>query len=399
MFLYDDDALSTGALIGGWVIERLVARGSMSNVYLATGGLEVHAALKVLHKTHLHDRVALERRALEARALGSVAHPGVVRCLDKGELPSGLPYLALEWLEGETLAQRVAKDGPLPLAEATGVLEALCAVVAATHAAGLVHRDLKAENVFCLSGGGIKLLDFGVARQLEARGTALTSTGHVIGTPIALAPEQLRGGPTSEATDVYALGVLVHVMLAGRPPFEGEALLDLEELHLHAAPPPLSARAAVPPALDAVVQRCLEKEPAARHAGAPQLWQAWQAALDRPADTLAVGLSVRLEPDGDDGWGALERLEREAAVRLARSGFELASEAVLVFGTRLEHGEPGEVERRWRAFAAGLKRELGAPGVRVQAAVRVAAARVEGGSLVDSEALHPLEWPPDAGVE
>ncbi len=402
MYLYADDALSPGAFIGGWVVERLVARGSMSTVYRADGGSRGPAALKVLRQAHLHDRVALERFALEARALEQVQHPCVVRCLDRGELPSGLPYLAFEWLEGETLSQRVGREGPLGLAEATALLEVLCSAVAATHAAGLVHRDLKAENVFCLSGGAVKLLDFGIARRRDAAGPGLTSTGHVMGTPIALAPEQIRGEPTSEATDVYALGVLVHVMLTGRPPFESDVLLDLEAMHLRSAPPALSSRARTSPALDAVTQRCLEKDPAARWADAPSLWRAWSAALSAPSGTLAAGISVQVsagDSASDETWEHVDRVERAAAAALERAGFELASDAVLVLGTRLEHGDAREIDARWRAFAQGLRRTLAAPaGVTVSLSVHVAPARVEDGALAESDVLHPLEWPPSARV-
>lgn len=401
MFLYTDDALSEGAFIGGWVVERLVARGSMSNVYCAGGGSRGRAALKVLHRAHLHDRVALERFELEARALDAVRHPAVVRCLERGELASGLPYLALEWLDGEILSQRVARAGPLELEAATAYLEVLCSAVAATHAAGLVHRDLKAENVMCLDGGALKLLDFGIARELAPRGTGLTSTGHVIGSPIALAPEQIRGEPTSQATDVYQLGVLIHVMLAGRPPFDSHVLLDLETAHVHGVPPRLSSRARTPPALDAVVGRCLEKDPAARLPDAAALWRAWTAALGGTG-ALAVGLTVEVSaPDSapDEAWDHVERLERACTAALARAGFELHSDAVLVLGTRLEHGEPGEIAARWRAFAGGLRAELAPPpGVRVRLAVHVAPARVEGGALVESAVLHPHRWPASAVV-
>lgn len=400
MFLYGRDDLAPGAFVGGWVVERLVARGSMSNVYAATGAAGLRAALKVLHQAHLHDRVALERFALEARALSTLRHPAVVRPLGHGELPSGLPWLALEWLDGTTLAERVAREGPLTLAQAGEVLEVLCSAVAATHSAGLVHRDLKAENVFCVAGGGVKLLDFGVARQLEDQGTSLTSTGHVIGTPIALAPEQIRQGPTSAMTDVYALGVLLHVMLAGRPPFEAEVVVDLEALHLRSTPPALSARARTPPALDAVAARCLEKKPEARYPDAAALWRAFQQALGSPADALAVGITVELlvpHDAPDAAWEQVERLERQAAAMLEQAGFAVPSDGVLVLGTRLDDGAPAAVEAKWRAFARSLKGDLGA-AVPARVAVRVAKARVESGVLVESEVLRPLEWPDSATV-
>ncbi|MBL8956147.1 MAG: serine/threonine protein kinase [Myxococcaceae bacterium] len=393
MYLYQDDALAPGAFIGGWVVERLVSRGVMSNVYRADGGPRGRAALKVLHHAYLHDRVALERFDLEARALAAVEHPAVVRCIDRGELPNGLPYLALEWLDGEPLSSRVERDGPLDLVRASALLEILCSAVGATHAIGLVHRDLKAENVFCLKDGRVKLLDFGIARQFGDAGAGLTTAGHVMGTPIALAPEQIRGGKTSPATDVYALGVLIHVMLTGRPPFDSNVLVDLESMHLNDRSPPLSARARTPPALDVVTRRCLEKEPGARYADAAALWLAWRDALGKPADTLAAGITVRVhaaEGASDEVWEHVDRLERAAGAALERAGFELASDAVLVLGTRDDRGDPAEVAQRWRTFAEGLKREL-APvaGIDVAIAVHVGS---------ESQVLHPLEWPKTSRV-
>ncbi len=402
MFLYADDALAPGAFIDGWVVDRLVARGAMANVYQAVGTGGVRVALKVLHTAHLHDAVALQRFAREREFMQLVVHPAVVCCLGSGELANGLPFLVLEWLEGTTLAERVTQRGPMPLAEVTQVLEQLCSAVQATHEAGLVHRDLKAENVYCVAEGGLKLLDFGIARQTGNSQLPLTSTGHLLGTPIALAPEQIRGSATSAATDIYSLGVLIYVALTGRPPFEAQSLIDLEALHFKATPPALGSRVQVPPALEAVVARCLEKEPAARYTSAAALWLAWQEALkDTGHLGLAVGVMGRFEaaPDSSEAtFQALEAIEQRATLAFVSAGLALVSEGAVLLGCRIAEGDPVATLARWRAFAINLKGVLATPDVSVSLWVRVSPVKVEAGKIAQGEVLRPLSWPPSSAV-
>lgn len=403
MFLYAEDELGEGAFVDGWVVEARVARGAMAAVYRARHASSgERAALKVLLRRHLHDPVALARFALERDALSRVLHPAVVGCVGGGELADGLPFLALEWLEGQTLAQRVEQRGPLSLPEATAVMKTVCEAVDATHRAGLVHRDLKAENLFYLEGGGVKLLDFGIARQTGPDSAGLTSTGHVLGSPVALAPEQIRGEPPTPATDVYALGVLAHVILAGRPPFEAARLIDLEALHLSAPRPPLSSRVSVPAALDAVVARCLERDAASRYTSTRELWETWERAVSPAAEVLGVGVLVRLDVDADaddETLEALEQLERGAATALSNAGFQLVVESALLLGCRVADGERAQLEERWRTFARELRARLSSQGgTRVSLGVHVSPVRVEGGAVVEGEVLSPPAWPPSSRV-
>lgn len=404
MFLYGEDELGAGAFVGGWVVEERISVGTMATVYrVHHSSRGERGALKVLLRRHLFDPVALGRFELEGRALERVAHPVVVRCLDGGTLPDGLPYWVLEWLEGQTLAARIAQRGPLPLAEASEVMERLFQGVGATHEAGLVHRDLKAENVFCLHGGGIRLLDFGIARlRTEPAGGGLTSTGNVVGTPVALAPEQIRGGAPTPATDVYALGVLAHEVLGGRPPFEAERLIDLEALHLSAPRPSLAARAAIPAALDAVVTRCLDRDPALRYPSIPALAAAWAGAVRGDQAPRAVGVAIRVTgaPGATDErlLTLQDDLEARAVEALGAGGLWVVSETALLLGVRLVEGEPSAALAFWRTFAGQLGQAL-APGtdaVRVAISVWVSGVELEAGRITAGDVLHPLRWPGEA---
>lgn len=264
--LYGEE-LRPGALVGRWVVERVHYRGLLSTLYRArdvSGGSL--AALKVLPTPASTSDTSLRRFRREAATLQRLSHPHIVGVLDYGELPDGRPFIAMEWLEGRDLAAELAARGPLASREALEVLEQVGAALRVAHAAGVVHRDLKAQNVMKLSGSGetllVKLVDFGVAKGLtpDAPGaSSLTHTGVALGTPLSMAPEQIRGEVPDARTDLYALGVLLFQLVTGQPPFQGATRHEVEEQHLHAPPPRPAERAPVPAALDDVVLRCLAK--------------------------------------------------------------------------------------------------------------------------------------------
>src|SRR4051794_29173572 len=259
---------------------RPLGRGGMGIVYLARDvelGREV--ALKFLHHRRVVRPKDEARFRREAQAAASLDHPNIGTIYEIGE-HAGLRFLAMAYYEGITLAQLLAgrSDRRLAPPEAAAIAGQLASALAAAHAAGIAHRDLKPENVMVLPDGRVKLLDFGLARWVDAGG--VTEEGVVVGTAAYMAPEQLRGLRTTTAVDLWALGVVLYQMLAGRQPFGGERAGMVHSV-LHEQPPPLrEARPDVPAALERVVSRCLEKEPADR----------WPAAADVLAELQAAGL-------------------------------------------------------------------------------------------------------------
>jgi tetratricopeptide (TPR) repeat protein len=257
-------ALRAGALFAGRY--RIVARlgsGGAGEVYRAadeTAGTLV--ALKVLFPGSRPDH-ALERLRRELRLVRQLTHPGIVRVHDLGE-HDGLLYLVMELLEGETLAARLEREGALAAGEAERIGRSVLSALAAAHAAGLVHRDVKPSNVFLAEGGGrVVLLDFGLARGMDD--LRLTRTGQMLGTPEYVSPEQARGELVGPATDIYSAGVVIWELLAGRPPFTGDTPMAVYDAHAR-APLPRSRRVlkAAPRRLRRLLGWMLEKSPRAR---------------------------------------------------------------------------------------------------------------------------------------
>jgi eukaryotic-like serine/threonine-protein kinase len=259
-----------GRVLGGrYRLRSLLAVGGMGAVWAAEDAvLGREVAVKVLGEALAADRRAALRLQREARAAGRLAHPGIARVLDLGE-DAGRPYLVMELLHGESLAARLARAGPLAPAEGVRVVAAAADALEVAHRAGIVHRDVKPGNVFVTGGGDVKLLDFGIA---SAANEAALTGGDLLGTAAYLAPERVLGHDATPAADVYALGVLLYELLAGRPPFAGDTGTALAMAHVHARPAPLGAVAPrVPPALAAACERALAKDPAARPPSAAAL--------------------------------------------------------------------------------------------------------------------------------
>jgi hypothetical protein len=315
------EILSEGAQVERWVVERVHYRGPASALYRAR---DVHtgapAALKVLHLQLASHGTALRRFRREAATLQRLRHPNIVDILGHGALADGRPFITMEWLEGRDLAAELASRGALSPHEALEVLEQVGAALRAAHSAGVVHRDLKAQNVMRLLGGGeglrVKLVDFGLAKGLtpQAPGaSSLTNTGSVLGTPLSMAPEQIRGEAPDARTDLYALGVLLFQLVTGQPPFQGATLIEVEEQHLRVPPPNASERAPVSAALDAVIHRCMEKRREARYPDVDAvLEELRRVAGGRPEpvrreDAVALYVEVRTEGEPDDA--SLERLD------------------------------------------------------------------------------------------
>jgi eukaryotic-like serine/threonine-protein kinase len=370
--LYGEE-LSPGALVGGrWVVEHVHYGGPVSRLYRArdtrTGAA---SALKVMHSRFTAAHTALRRFRQEATTLQRLHHPHIVAVLGHGELPDGRPFIAMEWLPGRDLAAELAARGPLSPHEALEILEQVGAALQAAHTAGVVHRDLKPQNVVCLHGGAgavrVKLVDFGVAKDLSPRPldtSSLTQTGAVLGTPLFMAPEQIRGEAPDARTDLYALGLLLFQLVTGTPPFLGATPHEVEEQHLHAPPPRPSERAPVPAALDAVVHRCLQKRREERYPHVAAMLEALRAALHGGPGAAAstertLALYAEACVEGEPDGAALERMDAllESAGVLAReAGLTVRVEGAgcLLAVAALPSGAREEREARARLLASAL---------------------------------------------
>jgi eukaryotic-like serine/threonine-protein kinase len=272
------------AMIGEYRVVASLGSGGMGEVYKA-----VHThhgrviAIKVLLPS-IAGAAALQRFCSEAAIQASLRHPGLAEYLGFYEY-QGRPCMLMEFVDGETLSEIIARRGPLPAPEALTIAREVAAVAAHFHAQGVVHRDLKSTNIKITSARQVKVLDFGIARH--ASSTRLTQLGSVIGTPEALAPEQLRGEPVTPATDVWQLGALLFEMLTGRLPFQGASTQETFAQILSARVPSLrDSQADVPAGLEKVVVRCLHKQPKERYATAAALHEALSAVRTTAAPPL-----------------------------------------------------------------------------------------------------------------
>jgi serine/threonine-protein kinase len=238
----------------------------MATVYEATHTvLPRRAALKVLHAPLLRQPGMATRMVQEASILENLRHPGVVRVYECNLLPDRRPWIAMELIEGETLANRLHCAGRLPAHEVAALLADIADVLAAVHKADVIHRDLKPDNILCTPTNGdyaLRVLDWGVAR-LGPIGR-LTLDGLTPGTPLYMSPEQASGINIGPACDIYSLGVMAYEALTGEPPFDGRTLAEVVYMHLTRTPVPLRQRCKAPPELCDLVGRMLEKDPAQR---------------------------------------------------------------------------------------------------------------------------------------
>jgi serine/threonine protein kinase len=267
-----DDVDLVGRCLGNHKLLARVGQGGMGAVYQAEhqviGRL---VAIKVLHERTAADRQMVERFFDEARAANRVRHPGIVDIHDCGFEPEVGPYLVMEYLEGESLGERLQAVGSLPVEEVAAVVARVADVLDTVHAKGIVHRDLKPDNIF-LSGpeGQIKVLDFGVALLAWRPGGRLTGERQVFGTPHYMSPEQCAGAAgVDHRTDIYALGVIAYELLAGQPPFDDPGDGKVMAMHQYEPTPSLCAQnPAVTTAQEQVIERALAKEPLERYASA-----------------------------------------------------------------------------------------------------------------------------------
>jgi serine/threonine-protein kinase len=266
--------------IEGYKIERLIGEGGFGQVWRATreGAL---VAIKVLHLELIRSHDAIVRFERELAATERLDHRHVVRALDHGTLGDGRPFLVLEYIEGPSLRDVIHERGSLPPQEMLAILEPLCEALAAAHAMGLIHRDVKASNVILgndVHGPRPVLLDFGLVKLLDQEGPGLTSSRSMLGTPAAMAPEQMRGLPVDARTDVYALGLLAYHMLTGAPAFGAPGVVQ-SYLQIHGPRPRPSAKVDIDPAIDEPIARALAPDPNNRFAGTREMLDALRGVI------------------------------------------------------------------------------------------------------------------------
>src|ERR1700761_7869060 len=225
-----------GTLLSGrYRLDAQIGAGGMSTVYRAFDTvLERQVAIKLMHREIAADADQLERFRREARAVAQLNHPHVVGVIDAGE-DEGRPYIVFEYVEGETLKERIRRGGRLPIPEAVAYAIEIARALGAAHARHIVHRDVKPQNVLVDEEGSAKVTDFGIARTLEEDG--LTADGRVLGTTNYVAPEQALGQDVTGQSDLYSLGVVLYEMLTGEVPFTGESQVAVAMKHVREAMP------------------------------------------------------------------------------------------------------------------------------------------------------------------
>jgi hypothetical protein len=295
-----------------YVLEELVARGGMGSVYRARDEVLARpVAVKILHPHLSQDAGFLARFRREAVAAAGLGHPGIVAIYDTGcdEPEEGIErhYIVMEHCAGGTLSDVMAAQGPFVPDRAAHVVAGICSALDFAHRAGVVHRDVKPDNVLFSDDGSLKVADFGIAKAAYASGD-LTTTGSILGTVTYISPEQAAGDEPDARSDIYSTGVVLYELLAGRPPFRGETDVGTALMHLNEMPTPVRAlKPQVPRHLDATVMKALAKDPDARWSSAEELSRALQGTPSRT--TVALSRPPGREPEhagesprGDTRW-------------------------------------------------------------------------------------------------
>ena len=318
-------------------LKNAVGKGGMSTVYCAYDTqLERNVALKILHEHFSEDDDYVARFRHEARAAAQLSHPGIVTVIDRGEA-DGRQFIVFEFVEGETLKDLVVRGGPMPIRRVLEVGLQVGRALAFAHQRGLIHRDVKPQNVLVNGDGQAKVTDFGIARSLEAVG-GRTETGTVLGTSHYIAPEQARGERVDAQTDVYSFGVVLYELLAGDVPYAGDNFLTVALQHVNEpVPSVLAARPEAPLRLAALVERCLAKSSSERPGSMEDVvgeLEACLAELDSP-DTEATMIVRAPVAQTSQPERTRSRSRRISTRTLALVGLALALLAAAVLGVAL----------------------------------------------------------------
>jgi serine/threonine protein kinase len=367
--------------IPGFQIDRMIGEGGFGQVWRAFRDPDREpVAIKILHLELVRSTDAMTRFQRELEAIQRLHHQNVVRALDHGTIADGRPYLVLEFLEGPSLRDVLLDRGPLPPHEMMEILEPLCDALTVAHDAGLVHRDVKPSNVILARDerGTLRpvLLDFGLVKLVDQVGPGLTSSRSMLGTPAAMAPEQMRGQPVDARTDVYALGLLVYHMLTGQPAFGGAPGVVQSYLQVHGARPRPSSKVDIDPAIDEPVGRALAPDPAARFDSTRALYEALRAVIfpSEEATIDVIVLYVEADPDVID-------LAKTIITRTRMTIALTASDSILAVAPRDE------------LDTAALRVEL-ADLSRAAKGIALGMSRASIGHVVSGDALDVESWAP-----
>ena len=278
--------------IGKYRLKKNIGRGGMGEVWEAYhSGLQGNVALKILRPDQDANPEVVQRFEQEVSAMCRLTHPNTVRVFDYGVTEDGIWYYAMELLEGQTLHELVKSQQRLETRRALYIAHQVTRALAEAHGQGIVHRDVKPENIFVTQAGGeadfVKVLDFGIAKlSHEAANATLTRTGAIFGTPTYMSPEAANGRPMDARSDVYGMGAVLYCMIAGHPPFQCSNATELLMAHAHTPPTPLRQLSDldVPPEVDELVMRCLAKSPSDRFADAGDLARAIEQLRAKPGE-------------------------------------------------------------------------------------------------------------------
>jgi eukaryotic-like serine/threonine-protein kinase len=274
-------------IAGRFEIVELIGKGGMSSVFKAHDRLlDRSVAIKVLHPQFTEDEEYVERFRREARSVAQLSHPNIVTVIDRGE-DSGRQYIVFEYVQGENLKQLLERTGPMSAYEALGMALQMARALSFAHGRGLIHRDVKPQNVLLNAEGQAKMTDFGIARSVDVQG--VTITGTVLGTSEYIAPEQARGQQVDAQTDVYSLGVVLYELLTGSVPYDGDNFVTVALRHVNEPVPSLlEQRPDAPPRLALAVERAMAKSPDERYESMDEL-------VEELEDCLA-----ELDPSSED---------------------------------------------------------------------------------------------------
>jgi predicted Ser/Thr protein kinase len=323
-----------GERFGGYTIDSLIGRGGMGSVYLATHErLQRKVALKVIAPELAEDDDFRSRFLRESQLAASLDHPHVIPIYDADEV-DGVLYLAMRYIDGPSLRERIREGGRLSPEETLLVASQIGGALDAAHARGLVHRDVKPANILLAPGEDAYLCDFGLAKRTSSRGT--TRTGSFLGSVDYCAPEQIQGGPVDGRTDVYSLGCVVYHCLTGEPPFSRDTEFAVLHAHLEDPPPRLTElRPDVPRALDHVLARAMAKEPETRQMSAGDLASELAEAL---AGTTAAPDDVTRTAPVVPAPGSARRFGSRGAWAIAGGAALLTAVAAVVVGVLVSRG-------------------------------------------------------------
>lgn len=399
---------STAPSIAGFALDRLIGEGGFGQVWHAVRDADaIDVAIKILHFELVSSNDAMVRFQRELAAIDRLQHRNVVRAFSNGALIDGRPYVVLEYLDGPSLREVIRDRGAFGPHEMLDVFGPLCEALTVAHAASLVHRDIKASNVVLAHDAkGIRpvLLDFGLVKLIDQAGPGLTSSRTMLGTPTAMAPEQMRGEPVDARTDIYALGLLAYHMLTGVPAFTAGGGAIKSYLQLHGPRPRPSSKIDIDPAIDLPVMKALAPTPADRYPSATELFDALRSAVNvrtsgvitipRPrSDDVPDATLVTPVPGAETGVIVLyiesdrEQVLRARAVAIA-AGMTIAISAPdsILAVAAIGRCDLGDLKSQMAVLSRGGKIAIGLSRATLQDD------QVDGPALdVETWAPHPLE--------